>query len=55
MFEAVPLKGIPKATPGFRAAPALPRTIPINRRMAFNREGGTKVCMTGTASKGTSL
>ncbi|XP_033633321.1 negative elongation factor A-like [Asterias rubens] len=43
MDDSVPLKGIPKATPGFRAAPALPRTIPINRRMAFNREGGTKL------------
>ncbi|XP_038045999.1 negative elongation factor A-like isoform X2 [Patiria miniata] len=41
--DTAPLKGIPKSTAGFRAAPSMPRTIPLNRRMAFNREGGTKL------------
>ncbi|XP_022080684.1 negative elongation factor A-like [Acanthaster planci] len=43
MDDTAPLRGIPKSTTGFRAAPSLPRTIPLNRRMAFNREGGTKL------------
>ncbi|XP_072177632.1 negative elongation factor A-like [Diadema setosum] len=44
----VPLRGIPKATPGFRSSqsPGFTRSMPLNRnhsRMTMNREGGTKL------------
>ncbi|XP_072042613.1 negative elongation factor A-like [Amphiura filiformis] len=42
-----PLRGIPKATPGFRPAPSsVNRSMPLNRnaaRITVNREGGTKM------------
>lgn len=47
-IDDVPIKGIPKSSPGFRTAqsPSFGRSLPLNRshgRMSLNREGGTKL------------